>query len=80
MNASHKNVLRKPDAGNLHVRFDEGEGSQRSLVSRLSSRDFLPYSTGSIQLPRFNYGAVVGTIFMTTPVVPVVPALVLPSA
>ena len=24
--------MRKPDAGNLHVRFDEGEGTQRSLA------------------------------------------------
>jgi hypothetical protein len=24
--------MRKPDAGNLHVRFDEGEGPQRSLA------------------------------------------------
>ena len=32
VNAPRKNVLRKPDAGNLHVRFDEGEGSQRSLT------------------------------------------------
>jgi hypothetical protein len=30
--------MRKPDAGNLHVRFDEGEGTQRSLALRLSSR------------------------------------------
>ena len=24
--------MRKPDAGNLHVRFDEGEGTRRSLA------------------------------------------------
>ena len=35
--------LQKPDAGNLHVRFDEGEGGRRSLALRLSSRD--PFST-----------------------------------
>jgi len=28
VNASHKNVLRKPDAGNPHVRFDEGRGGR----------------------------------------------------
>ena len=32
MNASHNNALLKPDAGKLHVRFDEGEGSRRSLA------------------------------------------------
>ena len=26
MKASYKSALRKPDAGNLHVRFEEGEG------------------------------------------------------
>jgi len=30
--ASCKNALRKPDAGNLHVRFDEGEGTRPSLA------------------------------------------------
>jgi hypothetical protein len=30
--ASYKNALRKPDAGNLHVRFEEGEGTRRSLA------------------------------------------------
>ena len=34
MNAPLKNVLRKPDAGNLHVRFDEGRGGLRSLTLR----------------------------------------------
>jgi hypothetical protein len=28
--------MRKPDAGNLHVRFDEGEGTQRSLAFEAS--------------------------------------------
>ena len=32
MKASCKNALRKPDAGNLHVRFEEGEGTRRSLA------------------------------------------------
>jgi hypothetical protein len=32
VNASRKNAMRKPDAGNPHVRFDEGEGPQRSLA------------------------------------------------
>ena len=31
----------KPDAGKPHVRFDEGEGSLRSLAICLSSRDAL---------------------------------------
>jgi hypothetical protein len=45
VNASHNNALLKPDVGNLHVRFDEGEGSRRSLALCLSSRGFLLYST-----------------------------------
>jgi hypothetical protein len=32
VNASCKEVLRKPDAGNPHVRFDEGRGGRRSLT------------------------------------------------
>ena len=42
MNASHNNALLKPDAGNLHVRFDEGEGSRRSLDSSSHSVASLP--------------------------------------
>ena len=46
VNASRNNALRKPDAGNLHVRFDEGEGTPRSLAYK----PFIPcvplYSTG----------------------------------
>src|SRR5437879_5601406 len=29
---SKTSVMRKPDAGNLHVRFEEGEGTRRSLA------------------------------------------------
>ena len=54
MNASRNNALRKPDAGNPHVRFDEGEGSQRSLPcafnpwlpSLLYRQSFLRYLPG----------------------------------
>ncbi len=35
VNASHENVLRKPDAGNLHVRFDEGRGGRGNAVTPL---------------------------------------------
>src|SRR5436309_8109231 len=45
VNASRKNVLRKPDAGNPHVRFDEGEGTRRSLALPLIPCVPL-YSTG----------------------------------
>ena len=38
MNESCNSAMRKPDAGNLHVRFDEGEGTRRSLALRLSFR------------------------------------------
>jgi hypothetical protein len=36
VNASRNNAMRKPDAGNLHVRFDEGEGTHRSLAFEAS--------------------------------------------
>ena len=49
VNASHDNVLRKPDAGNPHVRFDEGEGSRRS--SDLSFHSVTSFSTLLNSLP-----------------------------
>jgi hypothetical protein len=50
VNASRKNAMRKPDAGNLHVRFDEGEGTQRSLALRPLIPCVPLYSTSSIGL------------------------------
>ena len=43
MKASRNNALRKPDAGNPPVRFDEGEGSRRSLP--LCSHPVASFST-----------------------------------
>src|SRR5207253_1660560 len=48
-------VMRKPDAGNLHVRFDEGEGTRRSLALPLIPCVPL-YSTKSVLL-LFGEGA-----------------------
>ena len=38
MKAPREDGVRKPDAGNLHVRFDEGRGWRRSWALCLSSR------------------------------------------
>lgn len=46
VNASRNKAMRKPDAGNLHVRFDEGEGTQRSLASKPVIPCVPLYSTG----------------------------------
>ena len=46
MNPFVKCLPREPDAGNLHVRFDEGEGGQRSKACACQPWPPL-YSTGS---------------------------------
>jgi hypothetical protein len=38
--------LGKPDAGNLHVRFEEGGGGAGSFS--MNGPSLLPYSTGSL--------------------------------
>jgi len=40
--------LGKPDAGNLHVRFEEGGGGAGSF--QLNGSSLLPYSTGELRL------------------------------
>src|SRR5204862_5782109 len=40
VNATDERLWREPDAGNPHVRFDEGEGKRRSLVC--ASHSVLP--------------------------------------
>lgn len=42
----HEKTIGKPDAGNLHVRFDEGEGAAVFYCHYLS------YSTGSVRSVR----------------------------
>ena len=43
---SESSAMRKPDAGNLQVRFDEGEGSQRTSFPTLPLNPEFPHSLG----------------------------------
>ena len=48
---SRRESLREPDAGNLHVRFDEGRGAHQSLPLLLYRHPTVATSRLHLQIP-----------------------------